>query len=235
MKKIQSLDAIILVGGKGTRLQSVVKDRPKPMAEVAGKPFAERLVVMLRTQGINRVVFGTGYMGDVVKDYFGDGRQLDMEITYSCDPTPLGTGGAIRYALNQIQSDRFLVLNGDSYCPIQLDRLIEMHVSRHAKATLWLIPMSDCGRFGRVEVDQDHAVLAFIEKSSEKLAGLINAGVYLLEREAAKNIPAGRAVSLETEFFPGLVGKGLFAIAGTGPFLDIGTPESYATAERFFA
>jgi NDP-sugar pyrophosphorylase family protein len=229
------VEAVILVGGTGTRLRSVVNDRPKPMAEVAGRPFLEWLLVALRSQGVQRVVLCTGYLGGVVEDYFGDGKWLNLEISYSRDPVPLGTGGALRYALTQVQTDCFLVLNGDSYCHIDLDRFLSKHVSCRAKVTLWLVPMSNCERYGRVEIGKSGAVLVFHEKSSGKHAGLISAGAYLLEREIIKDIPEGQAVSLEVGFFPTLIGHGLYAIAGDGPFLDIGTPEAFATAEQFFA
>ena len=228
-------EAVILVGGKGARLQSVMSDRPKPMAEVGGRPFVEWLLLALRTQGVRRTVLCTGYMSEVVEMYFGDGRQWDMEVVYSRDPVPLGTAGAVRHALAQVRSDRFLMLNGDSYCHVDINHFEEVHVARGARATLWLVSADDCSRYGSVEIGEDGAVRAFQEKSSGKRAGLINAGIYLLEREVVKTIPEGRTVSIETEFFPTLIDHGLYAVVGNGPFLDIGTPEAYATAEQFFA
>jgi NDP-sugar pyrophosphorylase family protein len=227
-------DAMILVGGKGTRLQSIVSDRPKPMAEVAGRPFVEWLLLALRVQGVQRVIFCTGYMSEMVEAHFRDGRQWDMEVVYSRDPIPLGTAGAVRYALSQVRSDRFLVLNGDSYCRVDVSRSEEVHSTRDARATLWLVQVNDCRRYGSVVVGDNGAVQAFREKLPEKRAGLINAGVYLLEREVAESIPDGRAVSMETEFLPQLIGHGLYAVVGEGPFLDIGTPEAYAVADAFF-
>jgi NDP-sugar pyrophosphorylase family protein len=228
-------DAIILVGGKGTRLRSIVSDRPKPMAEVAGRPFVEWLLLALRAQGVRRVIFCTGYMGEVLEAHFRDGRQWGMELLHSRDPAPLGTAGAVRHALGRVCSDRFLVLNGDSYCPIDINRLEEAHLARGARASLWLVSVEDCRRYGLVEIGDDGAVLAFHEKPSEKRAGLINAGVYLLERDVAESIPQGQPASLETDFFPGLIGHRLYAVVGEGPFLDIGTPESYTIARQFFA
>ena len=229
------IDAIILVGGKGTRLQSVVNDRPKPMAEVAGRPFVEWLLLGLRAQGVRRTVFCTGYMSEVIEAHFRDGRQWDMDVVYSRDPVPLGTAGAVRCALSQVCSDRFLVMNGDSYCPVDVRRLEDAHITYGACATLWLMRVDDCSRYGSVEIGMDGVVRAFQEKSPNKRSGLINAGIYLLAREVVEAIPQGRAVSLETEFFPQLIGHGLYAVVGEGPFLDIGTPEAYAMAERFFA
>jgi len=226
-------EAVILVGGKGTRLQSVVKDRPKPMAKVAGRPFVEWLLLLLRAQDVRRVVFCTGYMAEAIEAHFGDGRQWNMELVYSCEPVLLGTAGAVRYALTQLHSDRFLVLNGDSYCHVDTKRLEAVHMASGARATLWLVKVDDCSRYGSVEIGQDGAVRAFHEKRSERRAGIINAGVYMLERELVNTISEGRTVSLETEFFPTLIGHGLYAVVGDSPLLDIGTPEAYATAESF--
>jgi NDP-sugar pyrophosphorylase family protein len=228
-------EAMILVGGKGTRLQSVLSDRPKPMALIAGRPFLEWLMLSLQARGIRRVILCTGHLGEFVEAHFGDGHRLDMEVRYSLDPEPLGTAGAVGHALGQVRGERFWVLNGDSYCRADFERLAEVHVARHAKATMWLVMQADCRRFGSVEIEEDGRVIAFREKSSEQRTGLINAGIYLLERKTVEMISSGRAVSLETEVFPQLIGNGLYAALGNGPFLDIGTPEAYASAEDFFA
>jgi histidinol-phosphate phosphatase family protein len=231
----QELEAVILVGGLGTRLRRVVCDRPKPMAEVAGKPFVEYLITRLKTQGIRRVVFSTGYLGDQVAAYFGTGDRWGIDIAYSQESEPLGTGGAIRLALGQLWGDRLLVLNGDSYCRFDVSSLLTFHQRQGAHATLLLAPVSDCSRYGSVVPDSQGWVQAFREKQPDQGAGLVNAGVYLLERQTIEQISAGRAISLETEVFPQLVGKGLCALVGTETLLDIGTPESYAQAERFLA
>jgi histidinol-phosphate phosphatase family protein len=231
----QELEAVILVGGLGTRLRRVVCDRPKPMAEVAGKPFVEHLITTLKAQGIRRIVFSTGYLGDQVAAYFGTGDRWGVEIAYAQESEPLGTGGAIRLALGQLWGDRFLVLNGDSYCRFDASSLLTFHNQQGAHATLLLAPVSDCSRYGSVVLDSQGCVQAFREKQPDQRAGLVNAGVYLLERQTVKQIPAGRAVSIETEVFPQLVGKGLYALVGNGTLLDIGTPESYAQAGRFLA
>jgi D-glycero-alpha-D-manno-heptose 1-phosphate guanylyltransferase len=229
------LDAMILMGGKGTRLRNIVSDRPKPMAEVAGRPFVEWLLLGLGTQGVRRVIFCTGYMSEVIEAHFGNGRQWDMEIVYARDPFPLGTAGAVRYALSQICSDRFLVMNGDSYCSFDISRLEDVHSIYDARATLWLVSVDDSRHYGSVSIDEHGAVQAFCEKLPKKRAGLINAGVYLLEREVVHSIPMGRATSIETDLFPQLIGRGLYAVVGEGPFIDIGTPEAYNKAQQFFA
>jgi len=229
-----AVDAIVLAGGKGTRLRSVVSDRPKPMAQVAGRPFVEWLLLALRAQGLRRVVLATGYKGEMIASYFGDGSRLGMELAYAQEEVPLGTGGAMRNALPLTTTARVLTLNGDSFRPFDVGRLAAAHAGSGATATLWLVRMDDCRRYGTVEQAGDGRVLSFREKSPDLGAGLINAGVYLFERAALDAIPASTPVSLEGDVFPALIGRRLYAAAGDGPFLDIGTPESYGSAEAFF-
>jgi NDP-sugar pyrophosphorylase family protein len=225
------MDAIILAGGRGTRLQSIVNDRPKPMADVAGRPFLEILIDILVAQGIRRIILCTGYKSHSIEDHFNDGSKWGIEILYSRESSPLGTAGAVRNALDLVRSDPFLALNGDSYCPWNAVELLHAHASRHSAATLWLVPNDDCGRFGSVLVHPDGRVLAFLEKESRRVSGLINAGIYCLDREVVRKIPAEKQLSMETDVFPFLVGHGLYAVIGNGPFVDIGTPESFEKAQ----
>jgi NDP-sugar pyrophosphorylase family protein len=234
MRESGTGEAVILAGGKGTRLQSIVNDRPKPMAQVAGRPFLEWLILLLRAQDVRRIVFCTGHMSAVIEAYFGDGKQWGMEFAYSREQALLGTAGAVRHALPRLRSDRFLVLNGDSYSEADTKQLETAHLARGARATLWCVRAENCQRYGSVEIDRDGAVQAFREKATGRGAGVINAGVYMLEREAVSSISEGRSVSLEAEFFPSLIGHGLYAVVRETPFLDIGTPEAYAAAQVFF-
>ena len=226
----KSIEAMILVGGKGSRLISVVNDRPKPMAEVAGRPFLEWLLIALQAQEVRRVILCTGHMGEKVEKYFGDGKLWNLEIQYSHEPAPLGTAGAVRNALNLIENKQFLVLNGDSYCRLDLKRLVNSHIKKKASITMWLVNVDDCRRYGSVQIGKNGAVQAFLEKSPVQSSGLINAGIYLMERDIGEAIPVGQAYSLETDFFPRFVGRGLYAVVGKPPFIDIGTPESFASA-----
>ena len=230
-----AFNAMILVGGRGTRLQSVVSDLPKPMAPVAGRPFLEWLILSLRGQGIRRLILCTGHMGELIEARFGDGRSLDVELSYCRDPFPLGTAGSIKHALDLVRGQRFFVLNGDSYCRVDFGRLAKAHLVRRAGATIWAVRQDDCRRYGSVDVNEQGAVLAFHEKSLDARAGLVNAGVYVLEKRTAMSIPSNMAVSLENEVFPQMIGSGLYAEIGGGPFIDIGVPEAYASAQVFFA
>lgn len=230
---MEELEAVILAGGKGTRLRSVVSDHPKPMAEVAGKPFLEWLILELRSQNIRQIILSTGYMGEVVENYFGNGSDWDVEIRYSCEQSALGTGGAARQALRAIEGDRFLLLNGDSFCRVDFPDFLQKHQQRGAIASLYTVPTEDCRRYGTVVLGDRGAVLAFEEKSDRQRSGLVSAGIYLLERQAVATLTPGQKISIETECFPHLIGKGLYGVIGDGPFLDIGTPASYAAATAF--
>ena len=226
-------EAVILAGGRGTRIQHLLHNLPKPMASVAGRPFLEWVILLLKDQGVRRVILSTGYRGEVIEEYFGDGTKWEMDIGYSRDPFPLGTGGAVRQAIGQIRSGRFLVLNGDSYCRFDLNRLERTHEKSHARVTIWLSMMEDYRRYGSVEIDAESAIRSFREKSPEKRGGLVNAGIYLFERTAAEQISERTATSIETDILPGLICQGLFAVVGDHPLLDIGTPETFSQATHF--
>lgn len=225
-------EAIILAGGKGTRLKSVLDDRPKPMAIIRGKPFIEWILLMLKRQGIQRTVICTGHLGEIVESYFGNGRSIGMEITFARDPFPLGTGGAVRNALGKTRSKHILVLNGDSYLRVNISSFLKTHLALNARASISLVQVEDSSRYGSVKINKNGKMLAFLEKSPRKQSGLINAGTYLLERNILKEIPEGKRISLEREIFPDLIGKGLYGVPCDGPFIDIGTPESFNKAEK---
>ena len=225
-------EAIILAGGKGTRLKSVLDDRPKPMAIIGGKPFIEWILLMLKRQGIQRTVICTGHLGEIVESYFGDSRNINMEITFARDPFPLGTGGAVRNALGKTRSKHILVLNGDSYLRVNISSFLKTHLALNARASISLVQVEDSSRYGSVKVNKDGKLLAFLEKSQKKQSGLINAGIYLLEREIVEEIPEEKMVSLEKEIFPALIGKGLYGVLSNESFIDIGTPESFNKAEK---
>ena len=225
--------AVVLVGGQGTRLRALVSDRPKPMVEVASRPFLEWLLAGLRADGVLRVVLCIGHMGQVVRAHFRDGSNLGQEIAYSEDPELLGTGGALRKALPLLETDPVLVLNGDSYCEVDVPAFLAWHQERKARGSLALVHVPDTGRYGRVHLDGSGRILHFEEKGRSD-PGWINAGVYLLARPLVASIPADRAVSIERELFPDWVEAGLYGFPTPGRFIDIGTPESYLQAESFF-
>jgi NDP-sugar pyrophosphorylase family protein len=227
-------NCLVLAGGLGTRLRSAVADRPKVLAEIRGRPFLAYLLDRLSQGGIRRVILCTGYRGEQVEAAFGS-RFGALELVYSREPEALGTGGALRHAASLLEPGPALVLNGDSFCEVDYQGLAAWHRERGACGSLALTRVEDPRRYGSVETDADGRVTRFVEKHQAAGPGWINAGVYVLGRELLESIPEGRAISLEREVFPAWIGRGLHACRCGGRFLDIGTPESYAEAERFFA
>src|SRR5215831_6990757 len=223
--------AVILVGGLGTRLRPVVADRPKVLALVHGRPFLAYVLDQLVVAGVQRVVLCTGYLGEQVQAVFG--RQYgSLALVYAHEPAPLGTAGALRHALPLIDSDPVLVLNGDSYCDVNLTAFLAWHRARRSWGSLVLTHVQETGRYGHVQVDDAGAVVSFAEKGSALLGsalttGWINAGIYLLSHALFNSIPTTEPVSIERELFPAWVGRGLYGYQGGGRFLDIGTPEAY--------
>jgi histidinol-phosphate phosphatase family protein len=226
-------EAIVLCGGLGTRLRGTLGERPKAMAIVEGRPFLEWLLLVLAGQGVRHAILAVGHGADVIRRHFRNGQVFGIELSFSFEVEALGTGGAARLAAQATRGSEVPVLNGDSYCRFDLAKMSRLHRATAAKATLWLQRVDRADRFGSVVTDRDGAVTAFLEKVAG--AGMISAGVYLMDRDLLAQIPEGRSVSIEREIFPGLVGGGLYALAGDGPFVDIGTPESLAEAERLFS
>lgn len=231
---VAQLDAIILAGGRGTRLASALPDRQKVTATVAGKPFFCHVLDRLGEAGIRRAVLATGHRAadvEVALHAYADSR---TQVVVSTEDKPLGTGGAVRAATLSTRSDPVLVLNGDSIAEIDFAALLALHRARNAAVTIAAVRAPEPGRFGALQIAADDAVTAFVEKA-DGMAEWINAGVYLFAREALAAIPAGRPVSLEREVLPVLAGRRLYAAKFDVPFIDIGTPASLAAAGAFFA
>jgi D-glycero-alpha-D-manno-heptose 1-phosphate guanylyltransferase len=234
MEDLANTAAIILAGGMGTRLRSRVSDRPKVLASIRRRPFLAYLLDQLSDAGVREVVLCTGYMGAQVRTTFGDGYG-NLHLVYSQELSPLGTGGAVRAALPLTQSDPVLVLNGDSFCQVDLPAMWARHHALGAEATLLLVHVPDSGRYGGVKTNPDGRLAAFAEKNDDGGPGWINGGMYLISRRLLETIPADGAVSLEREVFPAWIGRATYGYPSEGPFLDIGTPETYAAADSFFA
>lgn len=224
---------VILAGGRGTRLRSVVSDRPKVLAEVAGRPFIAYLLDRLAALGFRRCVVSTGYMADLVKETLGPDHQ-GMELTYSHEEEPLGTGGGLVRALPLVETPFILAFNGDSFVDADLAAYLYWFFQIQREAALLLAWMEDGGRYGRVEV-ADEQVLRFHEKDPDAGPGWINAGVYLLNCGYLSSILAPGPSSIEKDFFERVAGSGLWGMPQRCAFLDIGTPASYARAEAFLS
>jgi D-glycero-alpha-D-manno-heptose 1-phosphate guanylyltransferase len=228
------LTAFILAGGLGTRLRQVVSDRPKPMALVQGAPFLELLMQSLFGKGVTRFVLLVGHMAESIEHYFTGWNSPLVDVSFSREHSPLGTGGAVKHA-ERFATDPTLLINGDTYYDADLDDLLRFHQTTRAGATLSLMPVDDARRYGAVDVDASGKVLGFHEKREGGAGpGVINAGCSLLAEEFIHGLPPGRAFSMEQEAFPDLALRGrLFGLCRERAFFDIGTPESYEAFQRF--
>lgn len=223
--------ALLLVGGLGTRLRSVVPSRPKPLASIGNRPFLELLIRQLRHQGIQRLVMCTGYLSDQIESEFGDGHEWNVTIEYSKEPSPLGTAGAIKLAAQYLRDlPYFLVLNGDSFLEVDFHQLIRFHLAHRGLVSIAVVAARDAGRYGTVQVADADRVIGFSEKTGSNAPGLVNAGVYVFSRTVLQHIPEETA-SLERTVFPHLLDHGVYAYKQNGMFIDIGTPEDYARAQ----
>jgi mannose-1-phosphate guanylyltransferase len=237
------VQALVLAGGEGTRLRPLTSTIPKPVVPLAGRPFIVYMLEWLRSHGVTEVILACGFMADDVRAVLGDGAALGLRLLYVKEPRPLGTGGALKFAENLVQ-ERFLMLNGDVLTDIDLAAQLRQHEMTGARATLALVEVSDPSAYGLVLLRDDRSVRAFVEKPGEgarsdaktgrKGAGggdLVNAGVYVLERDVLDYIsPAATPSSIERDVFPRLIGQGLFGYPTDGYWLDIGTPERYLRA-----
>ena len=230
-----NLRAFVLCGGLGTRLRPVLNDRPKSMALVAGMPFLELLLRQLQAEGIREVVLGTGYRAEQIESYFRDGAGLGLTIRYSREREPLGTGGALKLA-EPLLSDPVVVLNGDSYIEWNLAAMQELFARKRARLVMILQAMPEVGRYGSVTLDAEERVIGFIEKGSRAGPGLINGGVYFLEKAIVSNLPKGKIISLERDVFPQLLTEGrIYGHISRGLFIDIGVPADLERAQTLFA
>lgn len=230
------IQAVILAGGLGTRLRAVLGDLPKPMAPILGKPFLEYQLLALRRYSVDKIVICLSYRAEMISEYFGDGSRLGLRIRYSVEPTPLGTGGAIKYA-EPLLDRVFLVLNGDTFVDFEYGQLLQYHRQKAALATIAVTAPDDRIARGNVIINPEGQVTCFREEGVEGNATQqtwCNAGMYILERPVLSRIPGGRPVSLEKESFPLLLEgrEPIYALVVSGYFVDIGTPASFSRFEQ---
>jgi NDP-sugar pyrophosphorylase family protein len=226
--------AVLLVGGLGTRLRSVVPSAPKVLASVGKRSFLELLLAQLRSQGIRRLVMCTGYLAEQIENEFGDGRAWGMAIEYSKEEQPLGTAGAVKQAQPYLRDiPDFLVMNGDSFLEVDFRSLMDFHRSHDAMATMAVLRAEDAGRYGTVHVDAGGRVRGFSEKTGSQTPGLVNGGVYIFNYAVFQYIP-GTTASLERDVFPRLLEQQVYAQEQHGMFIDIGTPADYARAQQLY-
>jgi NDP-sugar pyrophosphorylase family protein len=229
--KASAIDAVILCGGLGTRLQSVIKNKPKPMADFNDRPFLDLLVTYVERFGFRRFILCSGHKGGLIEEYFknkADGKTYII----SQETSPLGTAGAIKHAEPLINSDVFLAMNGDSFCEIDLTSFMNSHHSHKALASVALAPMEDASDYGGVTLGENNKIMRFDEKKNTPSSGWVNAGVYFFNKSILGRIPADKKISLEQELFPSMVDNGLFGFTSRSQLLDIGTPERLERARQ---
>jgi NDP-sugar pyrophosphorylase family protein len=223
-------DVIFLCGGLGERLRGVIKDRPKAMALIDGRPFLDILIEYVSGFGLKRFILCIGYLGDFIKQHYQDAK-YPGEIIFSQESEPLGTAGAIKNAEPFIRSPSFFVMNADSFCRVDLLEFFDFHLAKSALASLVLVNADDTKDFGAVSLDGAQQIIGFSEKPVTQNGNLVNAGVCLLRRETLSLIPANSKFSLEKDFFPMVIGRGFYGFIEKSGFIDIGTPQRYNQAK----
>lgn len=226
---VENTDAVVLVGGRGTRLRPLTIGTPKPMLPTAGHPFLAHLLARIRDAGMKHVVLGTSYKAEVFEEYFGDGSQFGLEIEYVVEQEALGTGGAIRNVAEKLRYDNAMVFNGDVLSGADLGAILRYHEQQAADVTLHLVRVPDPRAFGSVPTDSEGNVLAFLEKTEDPPTDQINAGCYVFRRSVIEQIPAGRVVSVERETFPGLLDAAakMVGYVDTSYWRDMGRPDDF--------
>ena len=227
--------AILLVGGRGTRLAPLTNNTPKPMLQVAGVPFTEHQINKACSAGITEIVLATSFKAELFEPYFGDGKNFGISIKYAVEEVALGTGGAISNAAAMLEgSGPVAIFNGDVLSKHNLDSQFKFHEFNSADVTLYLTEVEDARAYGAVELDDSAQVLAFNEKMENPPTNIINAGCYIFNREVIAAIPFGKVISVERETFPQLLAAGakVFGFIDKSYWLDIGTPAALLKASR---
>jgi len=227
--------AILLVGGRGTRLAPLTNNTPKPMLQVAGVPFTEHQINKARSAGITEIVLATSFKAELFEPYFGDGANFGISIKYAVEEVALGTGGAISNAAALLEGNGpVAIFNGDVLSKHDLDGQFKFHESKGADVTLYLTEVEDARAYGAVELDGSGRVSAFNEKMENPPTNIINAGCYIFNREVIASIPFGKVISVERETFPQLLATGakVFGFIDKSYWLDIGTPAALLKASR---
>lgn len=234
MSSLSDISVAILAGGLGTRIAGVVKGKPKVLAEVRGHPFLEYLLNQLNTAHFKKIVLCTGFLSEQIEKTFGK-QYKNLRLFYSSEHSPLGTAGSLRKALPLLTSETVLVMNGDSYCEVDLIKFWHFHKNKSSNVSVVFSSVANTSRYGTVTLGKAGNVLRFQEKKSRNAAGFVNTGIYLINRAQIAKIPARKSASMEKDIFPRLIGKRFYGYRTRSTFIDIGTPESLSEAQKFFA
>lgn len=225
---LKDIDVIILCGGLGKRLRPAVSDRPKVLAEIKDKTFLDILIDNLVEQGFKNIILCVGYLKEKIKDHFNYDK--DFNIIFSEEEVPLGTGGALKNARSLIKSDPFMLINGDSICDLNFKDFLDSHVNKRALMSMVLTRLQNSGDYGNVVIDESGRIVSFKEKIETKGECLINAGVYLMQKEIFSYMPEEDKFSLEYDLFPKIVNEKCHGFITGSELIDIGTPERYEKA-----
>jgi len=230
---INTIDAVILCGGKGERLKSVTGDVPKVMVPISNRPFLDIVIDHLQNQGIKRFILCTGYNAHIVENYYRENNR-GLIFEFSREDKPLGTGGAVKKAKSLIKANSFLVFNGDTFCAIDYGELLHFHQKQLALASMVGAKVKDNKDFGTLFLDDNNSIVSFHEKNSNITGEYINAGIYYFNKEILSLFPKEESFSLEYDFFPKLIGNRFYGFLTNEKFYDIGTPERYKEAKEDF-
>ncbi len=231
--KPSEIDVVILCGGKGSRLQTVVSDRPKPMAQINESPFLDILIGYYRDAGFRRFILCTGHLSECISNYYAQ-KDDDLEIVISQENEPLGTAGAVKNAEALIKSQTFMVINGDSFCPVDIRMFLNFHFQRQALMTMVLVESEAANDAGTVRMDESGHITDFQEKIAGDGNVHINAGIYLFQKDVLSEIKHGQKCSLEYDIFPKLITADCFGYISNQELIDIGTPQRLKNARGFF-
>lgn len=230
---LNNTDAVILCGGKGTRLKSLTAEKPKILVPVGGRPLMDTLLTNLSGAGFRRIILGVGHLKHKIREYLqeNEGRYGGISIEISEEETPLGTGGGLKKAGSLVKSDEFLVMNGDIIFNLNFEKFYQFHGAKKGKLSMALTHPQAENEYGGVSVDAEKRITGFKEKDDNLEGKFINAGIYFMNRELLPLMPSGQ-FSLEHDFFPKMIGGGFYGFVAPGRFIDIGTPGRYAKANK---
>ncbi len=230
--ELEKVDVVILCGGLGERLRPVIKGQPKVLANIGGKAFLDILINNVLQYGFRRIILSVGYLKEQIKNHFDYNydKNYDCKISFSEEEQPLGTGGALRKAKPLIRSNPFMVMNGDSICKVDLRNFIDFHTEKKALLSIVLVRSKMAQDYGSVALDDSQRITGFNEKIIGGSENLINAGIYLMEKDIFSYMPEQNRFSLEYELFPKLINNGCYGFLTESEFIDIGTPERYKKA-----
>ncbi|MCR4275196.1 MAG: sugar phosphate nucleotidyltransferase [Candidatus Wolfebacteria bacterium] len=232
-KNLKDIDVVILCGGKGERLKSVINDRPKVLAPMGdNKAFLDIIIDNLLSKGFKRIILSVGYLKDQIINRYENYE--NAEILFSEESAPLGTGGAIKNTEFLISGDHFMVMNGDSFFDIDFFDFFDMHLKNDSLLSIALTEVDDVSDYGSVELDNNNKISRFKGKNQKKEKGLVNAGIYLVKKDIFKNMPKADSFSLEHDLIPKVLELNCYGFKGSGRFIDIGTPERYEKAVIMF-